>query len=91
MGGPLPGVAVKIIAPVDALAHMDEVSELGTGEIGEIIVRGPSVTRHYDKLRKRMRGPRSWRVTAIGTGWEIWAGGTRMGVSGFAGARRSVS
>ena len=51
VGHPLPGVEVKIIKPDDApLLGMDQVTELGAGEIGEMIVRGPSVTRHYDKL-----------------------------------------
>lgn len=51
VGSPLPGVDVKIIASVDAaIERMDQVEELGSGEIGEIIVRGPSVTRQYDRL-----------------------------------------
>lgn len=51
VGHPLPGVEVKIIEPYGApLEEMDQVIELGAGEIGEIIVRGPSVTRHYDRL-----------------------------------------
>ena len=51
VGHPLPGVEVKVIEPYDAaLERMDQVIELGAGEIGELIVRGPSVTRHYDKL-----------------------------------------
>ncbi|MEN8141605.1 MAG: fatty acid CoA ligase family protein [Thermodesulfobacteriota bacterium] len=49
VGRPLPGITIKIIAPVaGAIAHMDQVQELPAGEIGEIIVSGPVVTRAYD-------------------------------------------
>ncbi len=42
---------VKIIAPTDALiSSLDAVHELPIGEIGEIIVTGPTVTESYDKL-----------------------------------------
>jgi olefin beta-lactone synthetase len=44
-----PQVSVKIIAVTDeAIATLSDARELGTGEIGEIIVRGPCVTRAYD-------------------------------------------
>lgn len=45
--------AVKIIRLNDgAIASLDDVAELPTGEIGEIIVRGPTVTKQYDALPK---------------------------------------
>lgn len=48
VGRRFPGVEVKIIeitdGPIESLQH---VRELPPGEIGEIIVRGPSVTREY--------------------------------------------
>lgn len=51
VGHPLPGVEVKIIEAADVpLKQIVQVTELGNGEIGEIIVRGPSVTRSYDQL-----------------------------------------
>lgn len=51
LGGPLPGNHVKIIAPQDGpIASLDEACELPAGEIGEIIVTGPTVTREYDGL-----------------------------------------
>jgi len=50
VGQPLPGVAVRIIQPVEGPIHsMREAEVLEAGAIGEIIVRGPSVTRSYDK------------------------------------------
>ena len=44
-----PDVAVKIIAITDeAILALGDARELATGEVGEIIVRGPCVTRGYD-------------------------------------------
>lgn len=49
VGRPISGVDVKIIAITDApLATLAETRELPSGEIGEIIVRGPVVTQTYD-------------------------------------------
>ena len=49
VGALAPDVAVKIIAITDeAIATLSDARELATGEIGEIIVRGPCVTRAYD-------------------------------------------
>ena len=51
VGRPLPGIDVRIIAITDApIATITEARELRPGEIGEIIVRGPVVTRAYDAL-----------------------------------------
>lgn len=51
VGRPLPDVLVRIVAPVEgAITSIDQVSDLAEGAIGEIIVRGPSVTRGYDCL-----------------------------------------
>jgi acyl-CoA synthetase (AMP-forming)/AMP-acid ligase II len=51
VGQPLPGVSVRIIQPVDGVIGLiDQAVDLVTGEIGEIIVRGPSVTQSYDQL-----------------------------------------
>jgi acyl-CoA synthetase (AMP-forming)/AMP-acid ligase II len=51
VGRPLPGIDVRIIAITDApIATLAETSELRPGEIGEIIVRGPVVTKAYDAL-----------------------------------------
>jgi acyl-CoA synthetase (AMP-forming)/AMP-acid ligase II len=51
VGRPLPGVSVRIIEPVEGgIASIHHAVALGTGKIGEIIVKGPSVTRGYDHL-----------------------------------------
>jgi acyl-CoA synthetase (AMP-forming)/AMP-acid ligase II len=51
VGRPLTGIEIKIIALADGpLASMTDVRELPPGEIGEIIVRGPVVTKLYDAL-----------------------------------------
>lgn len=49
VGRPLPGIAIKIMAPVEGpVKDMREASVLAPGAIGEIIVKGDVVTRAYD-------------------------------------------
>ena len=51
VGRPLPANEVKIIAITDApIATLADARELPAGQIGEIIVRGPTVTHSYDAL-----------------------------------------
>ncbi|MBM9537256.1 fatty acid CoA ligase family protein [Desulfobulbus alkaliphilus] len=48
VGKALPGVHIRIIEPgPDVVASWSEVRELPPGEIGEIVVQGPVVTRAY--------------------------------------------
>ena len=49
VGRSLPGMEIKIIVPKDgSLADFSEATLLPAGEIGEIVVKGPVVTRAYD-------------------------------------------
>jgi acyl-CoA synthetase (AMP-forming)/AMP-acid ligase II len=49
VGRPVRGVDVRIVAVTDApLAAISDAQALPAGEIGEIVVRGPMVTRTYD-------------------------------------------
>jgi acyl-CoA synthetase (AMP-forming)/AMP-acid ligase II len=51
VGAVIPGNEVKIVALTDLpIATLDEAHELAPGQIGEIIVRGPTVTHAYDAL-----------------------------------------
>jgi acyl-CoA synthetase (AMP-forming)/AMP-acid ligase II len=51
VGRPVPEVGVKIVAIIDQpIATLAEARELPPGEIGEIIVSGPVVTKCYDAL-----------------------------------------
>ena len=51
VGRPLPRVDVRVIDPVEGpIRQISDIRLLASGEIGEVIVRGPSVTREYDKL-----------------------------------------
>ncbi|HHD57090.1 MAG TPA: peptide synthase [Desulfobulbaceae bacterium] len=49
VGRPLPGITLTIIRPVEGpIADWQQVQKLDSGEIGEIVVKGPVVTRAYD-------------------------------------------
>ncbi len=74
VGRVLPANRVKVIAPVDGpIATLAEARELPPGEIGEIIVTGPSVTRDYDAL------PDATARAKIADGDTVWH---RMGDAG---------
>lgn len=50
VGRPLPEITISIIRPVDGpIGSWQEVKALPEGEIGEIVVKGPVVTRCYDQ------------------------------------------
>lgn len=76
-GRPLGANVVKIIAPADGpLADIAEAHEAGVNEIGEIVVRGPTVTREYDGLPEATAAA---KILDAERG-EVWH---RMGDLGF--------
>jgi acyl-CoA synthetase (AMP-forming)/AMP-acid ligase II len=75
VGRPLAAIELKIIALSDApIATIAGARELPRGEIGEIIVRGPVVTRCYDAL------PEATAAAKIVEGDTVWH---RMGDCGY--------
>lgn len=76
VGRPVPGIDLKIIAPADGpVAALADARELPPGEIGEIIVRGPVVTKVYDALPEATA-----EAKIAGDGGAIWH---RMGDVGY--------
>lgn len=75
LGRPVAAAQVRIIALTDdPIAQLADAPELGTDEIGEIIVTGPMVTRAYDRL------PEATRAAKIGDDGRCWH---RMGDCGY--------
>lgn len=75
VGRPVCGMEVRIIALTDApIGSLAEVPELPPGAIGEIIVRGPVVTKAYDGL------PQATALAKIPEGSSGWH---RMGDCGY--------
>lgn len=75
VGRPVPGIDVRIIAVDDApIATLAGTRELPTGETGEIIVRGPVVTKAYDAL------PEATAAAKIADSSGVWH---RMGDCGY--------
>lgn len=68
-------IRIKIIAIDDApVATLADARELPPGDIGEIIVTGPAVTREYDNL------PEATAAAKIRDGRTVWH---RMGDTGY--------
>ena len=75
IGSPVPGVEIKIIKITDAVIEkLSDAELLTTNQIGEIIVKGPTVTKEYLHL------PDKTREAKIYDGDDIWH---RMGDMGF--------
>lgn len=67
VGRPLPGVTVRVMAPSDQpVPDLASARLLEAGEVGELIVCGPSVTRGYDRL------PRADALSKIQDGDKHW-------------------
>jgi len=82
VGRPLAGIEVRIIAPVDGpIVTWAEARELPRGEIGEIVVRGPVVTKEYDGLGS------ATALAKIQDGASTWH---RMGDCGYLDAGGSL-
>jgi acyl-CoA synthetase (AMP-forming)/AMP-acid ligase II len=82
IGRPLRANQVKIVALHDGpLATLSAARELPPGEIGEIIVSGPTVTREYDQLPAATALAKiENRESKIENGASIWH---RMGDAGY--------
>lgn len=51
VGRPLPRVEVRVVEATEGpIPSIEETSPLGPGQVGELIVKGPSVTKGYDQL-----------------------------------------
>jgi acyl-CoA synthetase (AMP-forming)/AMP-acid ligase II len=75
VGRPLPENRVKIIALHEGpLASLAQARDLPAGEVGEIIVTGPTVTRKYDAL------PEATAAAKIQEAAIVWH---RMGDAGY--------
>ena len=70
VGRTFPGINVRIIEIRDEpIAHISETVELKAGEIGEIIVQGPSVTREYFR---QPDGTRFAKIPDPGSDLRFW-------------------
>ncbi len=75
VGRPIDGLEVRIIAITDdAIAQWDDSLALPAGELGEIVVKGPVVTRIY------LHRPEQTAQAKIYEGGEVWH---RMGDTGY--------
>ncbi len=75
VGRPFPSVSVRVIEIVDGpIPCSEQASECAVGEVGEIIVTGPSVTRSY------FRQPEATARSKIQDGARWWH---RMGDLGY--------
>lgn len=75
-----PGVEVKVLRLTDdAIPSMQDADVLPPGEVGEIAVRGPCVTRAYDTGTSE-KGARANGLSKISDGETVWH---RMGDLGY--------
>ncbi len=75
VGRPDPSIEVRILGITDApIATMDDATELAQGDVGEITVRGPQVSREY---KDRPDATAASKIADAGTFWH------RMGDVGY--------
>ncbi|WP_456387275.1 fatty acid CoA ligase family protein [Desulfolithobacter sp.] len=75
VGRPLPGIDIRIMEPVEGpVGDVSAARWVATGEVGEILVRGPVVTRAYDGNEEENRQAK------IADGDGFWH---RMGDMGY--------
>ncbi len=75
VGFPFAGIRVKVVRITDEPLHGSAgISSLPAGEIGEILVSGPVVTREYDGL------PEATAAAKVEEGGTLWH---RMGDAGY--------
>ncbi len=56
VGKPVPGVEVRILRPAEgAIDRLESAAACAAGEVGEVAVTGPTVTREYDGLPEATR------------------------------------
>lgn len=56
VGRPMPGVEIRVVRPTEgAIARMEDAEPCAAGEVGEVLVTGPTVTREYDGLPEATR------------------------------------
>jgi olefin beta-lactone synthetase len=87
VGRPVTEIQVKIIAITDGpVVSLADTRELPPGEIGEILVAGPVVTREYDQLPAATALAKIGRTNERGSGSPHRTGGAvwhRMGDVGY--------
>jgi acyl-CoA synthetase (AMP-forming)/AMP-acid ligase II len=75
VGRAFPSVGIKVIQVVnEAIETIEVIQECAVGEVGEIIVTGPSVTKFYDGLKE------ATAISKIHDGKNVWH---RMGDVGW--------
>ncbi len=63
IGTPVPGFEVKVVT--------DEGNEVGPGEIGHMVARGPTGTLYWRPLEEDARLMESQRSNVVGDGWNL--------------------
>ncbi len=93
VGRPLDGTQMKVIRfSDDAIPKWDPSLELESGQVGELVVSGPHVTRRYFENQEATRLAKSWKHDptarrSYGTAWATSDASTKRAGFGFSVAR----